>query len=123
MSTAEITTLTKQYKDLHHDVNNLRQSTKNVEKSLQRMENDFQKSLDKIHMGLFGDVELSHTGVIKIIADYKIVIEAIKKDVADARTQKETDAKVLKAHKWWATGIAAIIGGGIGTIFNYFLNK
>ena len=120
MSTAEITTLTKQNDELSHKVANLEQGISNVQQSVHRMETDFQRSLDKIHMGLFGDDQLSHAGVIKIIADYKIVIEAIKQDVEDARVQKEQDAAILKTHKWWAAGIAAIFGSGIGTAISHY---
>ncbi len=115
MSTAEISTLTQQYKDLHHDVNNLRQTAANVQQSLHRIE-----------QGLFGDEKISHAGVIKVLDDYKFIVQTIREDVENFKIEKQTAAKILSNDKWWITGIAscsAVISGGVVSIFHHFFNK
>ncbi len=102
MSAEEVKALTKNYHDLQHDVNSLRQSVSNVEKSLQRIE-----------LGLFGDEDLSHVGVIKQLHDYKLIVNGIKQTVEDVRIAKEKEDAKIKVHKWWITGIASSIGGAI----------
>lgn len=108
MSAAEVTTLTENYKKLQHDVNEARQSLVNMQSSLRRIE-----------QGLFGDEEISHIGVIQQLQIHRDMIQNLKHDAEVIRVAKEKQDAEAKLNKWWITGIASAIGGGIMWLINY----
>lgn len=108
MSTAEITTLTKQNQDLSHKVANLEQGISNAQKSLHRIE-----------QGLFGDKEISHAGALKDLKDLRCLYVDIAAKVESMRLAKINEDTLLKNNKAWLFGIASAIGGCIVWVFNY----
>jgi len=100
MSTAEITTLTKQNNDLSHKVANLEQGISNAQKSLHRIE-----------QGLFGDDEISHLGVIKELGKLRGYIIDVEAKVIVIEKTKVIEDALLKNDKGWVKWIIGAVGG------------
>lgn len=112
MSAEEVKALTKNYHELQHDVNALRQDFSNVQKSLQRIE-------ENIEQALFGNEKIMHDGVIKKLHNNEQNIEALSELVRGIREEKALADAKFKKDKYWITGIASAIGGGLVWLINF----
>jgi hypothetical protein len=81
---------------------------------------DVQQTLNRIEVGMFGDQGLGHDGVIKQLQDYRKFMLEVSMKIEAERVQKEKEKAELRVHKFWLSGVASVIGGGVATIFNHF---
>lgn len=109
MSAEDVAKLTENYKELRHDVNELRQGVSNATSSLFRIET-----------ALVGDTEMMHIGIVDTIRTNTKAISDIKIAISEMQKDKELEDSIKKNDKWWIAGIASGITGAGAYVINLF---
>lgn len=91
--------------DIKHDVNGIRNTLGNI----------LCDKLEKINVGLFGNEEFKHVGIVD-------KIEKNSRDIEKLKSESENKKLVRENNKWWLTKIAAAFTV-IGYIIKYLIDK
>lgn len=110
MSPEDVTKLTENYKELRHDVNELRQSVSNATGSLHRIEK-----------ALMGDAEMMHTGIVKTVQSHSDILIRMDQRIRDIKDGIEIQETLKKNDKWWIAAITSAITAIGAWVINFFI--